>query len=96
MTMHEIAMLLVAALVGAVLGGVFFGGLWWTVRAIVASTNGVLLQLASLVGRTAIVLVGFHLASAGELRRLLACTAGFVTARILVARWVRRQPENQP
>ena len=74
---------------GLALGVFYFGGLWWTVRAIVGSQRSVLLHLASLLLRTATTLGGFYWLGGGDARRLLACLAGFVLARVLVARWVR-------
>ena len=77
------------ALGGLALGVFYFGGLWWTVRAIVGSPRSVLLQLASLLLRTAATLIGFYGVGGGDASRLLACLAGFVLARAFVARWVR-------
>ena len=83
-------MALVASLLaGLALGAFFFGGLWWTVRAIVGAAHSALLQLASLVLRTAGTLFGFHVAGSGDAGRLVACLAGFVIARAIAARWVR-------
>jgi len=86
----EIAALLLAALAGAALGAFFFGGLWWTVRTIVSSPRAGLVQFASLLVRMVVALLGFYAAGSGGLGRLLACTAGFVLARLVVARRVRR------
>jgi F1F0 ATPase subunit 2 len=77
------------ALGGVALGIFFFGGLWWTVRAIVGSPRSVLLQFASLMLRTAATLIGFYVIGGGDARRLVACLAGFVLARAFVARRVR-------
>ena len=77
------------ALGGIALGVFFFAGLWWTVRAIVGSARSALLHFASLMLRTAVTLVGFYVIGGGDARRLLACLAGFVLARVIVARRVR-------
>lgn len=77
------------ALGGVALGILFFGGLWWTVRAIVGSPRSVLLQFASLMLRTAATLLGFYAIGGGDARRLVAGLAGFVLARVLVTRWIR-------
>ena len=84
------------ALGGIALGIFYFGGLWWTVRAIVGSPRSVFLQLASLLLRTAATLVGFYWVGGGDARRLVACLAGFVLARAIVARWVRTSAPSAP
>jgi len=81
-------MLLLAAAVlgGGVLGVIFFGGLWWTVRVALASAQPALWHFGSVLLRTAVTLSGFHLIGVGHWQRLLACLAGFVLARIIVTR----------
>ncbi len=96
MTTTELATLALSALAGLALGAFFFGGLWWTVRAIVGAAHSALLQVASLVLRTAGTLLGFHVAGGGDAARLLACLAGFVVARVVVARWVKASTASAP
>jgi F1F0 ATPase subunit 2 len=72
---------------GILLGAVFFGGLWWTVRVGVSARQPALWFLFSLLARSALTLAGFYLFSAGDWRRLLACLAGFTLARFLVTRF---------
>jgi F1F0 ATPase subunit 2 len=81
---------LVLALVGGVLlGAVFFGGLWWTVRTGVLSKQPALLFFGSLMLRTGIVLSGFYFIGRGHWERLLVSLLGFVVARLLVTRFTR-------
>ena len=87
---------LLCALGGVASGVFYFGGLWWTVRAIVGPSRSVLLQLASLLLRTAATLAGFYWIGGGDARRLVACLAGFVLARAIVARWVRTPALSAP
>ena len=61
----------------ALLGAIFFGGLWWTVRKGVASRRPALWFLGSLLLRTSIALAGFYVVA----RRPLAAAAA-VPARI--------------
>lgn len=75
-----------ALLAGAVLGSVFFGGLWWTVRRGIASPRPALWFVSSLVARVALALAGIYLVSGGQWQRLLACLLGFWLARALVMR----------
>ena len=89
MTMNETLMLVVAGAVGLVLGAVFFGGLWWTVRKGVSSPRPALWFLGSMLLRMGIVLAGFYFVGGGQWQRLLACLLGFVIARFLVM-WLTR------
>jgi F1F0 ATPase subunit 2 len=78
--------LALALATGLLLGAIFFGGLWWTVRKGVSSKRPALLFLASLLLRTAVVVAGFYVVSDGHWQRLLACVLGFTIARFVVTR----------
>ncbi|MEO5958539.1 MAG: ATP synthase subunit I [Opitutaceae bacterium] len=93
--MNEPLMLVVAGAVGLVLGAVFFGGLWWTVRKGVSSPRPVLWFVGSMLLRTGIVLAGFYFVGGGQWQRLLVCLLGFVIARFLVVR-LTRAPVKHP
>jgi F1F0 ATPase subunit 2 len=82
--MIEAPVLALALLAGGVLGAIFFGGLWWTVRVGISSKWTAVLFLGSLLLRTAIVLAGFYFVSQGDWRKVLACLFGFLIARFLV------------
>jgi len=84
--MNNMLALTTAAIAGVLLGVLFFGGLWWTVRKGLTSTRPVLWFLASSVLRTGMVLIGFYVASGGHWQRLIACLIGFVIARFAVTR----------
>lgn len=84
--MNEILAGGLAAAAGLLLGAIFFGGLWWTVRKGAASPRPVLWFSGSLLVRMGIVLPGFYFVGGGELPRLLACLLGFLIARLLVTR----------
>jgi F1F0 ATPase subunit 2 len=73
-----------ALLSGILLGVIFFGGLWWTVRRGLLSPVPAMWFSASSLIRTAVALAGFYVVSCGEWRRLLACLLGFFLARIVV------------
>ncbi len=81
MMMHEMLKLVAALASGVLLGAIFFGGLWWTVRRGVTSKRPALWFCGSLLLRTGIVLVGFYFVTGGHWQRLLACLLGFVIAR---------------
>ena len=84
--MNEWLTLALAGMAGLLLGAIFFGGLWWTVRLGVASRRPALLFLGSLLLRTVVVVAGFYFVGDGHWQRLLACLFGFVIARIIVTR----------
>ena len=84
--MNETVTLASAGVAGLLLGGIFFGGLWWTVRKGVSAKRPALLFLVSLVLRTAVTVAGFYVVGDGHWQRLLACLVGFVTARFMVTR----------
>lgn len=84
-TLHDAGSLLQAAAAGAALGGVFFAGLWWTVRCVMIANNPVPWFLASLLVRMGAVLAGFYFVGGGHWDRLAACFLGFAVARVIVA-----------
>jgi F1F0 ATPase subunit 2 len=78
-----------AALSGILLGGMFFGGLWWTIRRGMLSTTPALWFSGSLLIRTTAALGGFYVVSQGERLRLPACLLGFFLARFMIIRKTR-------
>lgn len=76
-------------LAGVVLGAVFFGGLWWTVRHGISAKQPALWFFVSLLLRTSIVLLGFYFVLGDDWQRLLAGLLGFVIARRMVMRLTR-------
>jgi len=87
--MNEILHVLPALIVGMLLGAMFFGGLWWTVRKGVSSTRPALWFFGSLLLRTSMTLVGFYVVSDGHWERLLVCLLGFTIARLIATRLTR-------
>jgi F1F0 ATPase subunit 2 len=75
-----------AFLAGMVIGGIFFGGLWLTIRHTLSSAALGLWLMGSFILRAAIALAGFYAVFAGDWRRLLACLLGFILARFILAR----------
>lgn len=92
--MNDFTVLVLAGLAGLLLGAVFFGGLWWTVRKGVASPRPAVWFLASLLMRMSLVMAGFYFVGQGDWRRLVACLVGFVIARILVTRFSARSAKE--
>ena len=79
----------VALVAGLVLGTIFFGGLWWTVRKGVSSKHPALWFLGSMLVRMSIVLLGFYFVGRDDWQRLVACLVGFIIARFIVMRLTR-------
>jgi F1F0 ATPase subunit 2 len=92
--MNEPLTLAGSLLAGVLLGAFFFGGLWWTIRSSSPSQWSGMLFSASLLLRMAIAVTGFYLVSHGEWRKLVACLAGFLLARIAVTRLIRIPAEK--
>ena len=78
-----------ALLAGGVLGAVFFGGLWWTVRRGAVSPTPARWFLGSLLLRTTFVVAGFYVVGGGQPARMGLCLLGFVLARAVVLRMTR-------
>jgi F1F0 ATPase subunit 2 len=90
--MTETLRLLLAWAEGGLLGAIFFGGLWWTVRKGVSSKRPALWFSGSMLLRTSIVLTGFYFVFDDHWQRLLLCILGFFMAN-LVARLFARSAE---
>jgi F1F0 ATPase subunit 2 len=90
--MNEALTLAVDLLAGILLGAFFFGGLWWTIRKGSPSQWSGLLFAGSLLLRMAVAVGGFYLVSHGDWRKLVACLAGFLLARIAITRLIRLPP----
>ncbi len=84
--MNETLTLVLVLVTGVLVGVMFFGGLWWTIRKGVSSKQPAFWFFGSLLLRTSITLAGFYFASGGHWNRLLICLLGFVIARFIVMR----------
>ena len=92
--MNNFLILALALIAGILLGAIFFGGLWWTVRKGIAAKNAALWFLGSLLLRMSVVLTGFYFVGRGDWQRLATCLLGFVIGRIIVMRLTRTRIEN--
>ena len=77
-----------ALLTGALLGVVFFGGLWFTVLKMLSSKRPAVWLIGSLFLRMGITIAGFYFVSNGRWDRLLFCLLGFFVARVIANRVV--------
>jgi len=85
-------MLIVAGLAGVALGGMFFGGLWWTLQKGMASDQPAAWFGGSLLVRMGLALWGFYVVSGGEWPRMVACLVGFAIGRGAVTWFTRQRP----
>jgi F1F0 ATPase subunit 2 len=92
--MNEIVYKILAFIVGLLLGTIFFGGLWFTVRKLVTSKRPALWFLGSFILRVSITLIGFYYISSGSWQRLLICVAGFIIARFAVIHFTKLSKEK--
>lgn len=81
-----VAMTLAAAVVvGILLGVLYFGGLWWTVRCMPRVRRPLNLYFRSLVVRLAVVLAGFYaLLIHVDWTQFSASLIGFIAARMVI------------
>ena len=93
--MNDFLILALELVAGLLLGAIFFGGLWWTVRKGIASRYAALWFLTSMLTRMGIVLAGFYFVGHGDWRRLASCLLGFIVARFAVMRLTRPSVEQQ-
>lgn len=72
---------------GAALGGIFFIGLWWTVRKGLNAKNPAIWFLLSFLLRMGVALMGFYwIAQWGQWQHLALALLGFVLTRMLLTR----------
>jgi len=79
---------------GLVLGGLFFGGLWFTVKKALVSKKPALWYLGSLVLRVGITLLSFYYVAMGNWINMLICLLGFVIARFIVLSFTKMKDEK--
>jgi len=84
--MSDMLLLALTALAGMLLGAVYFGGLWWTVKKGLTSPRPAQWFIVSLLVRLGFTLPGFYFLAGDDWKKLLACLLGFVIARVIVIR----------
>jgi F1F0 ATPase subunit 2 len=92
--MSELLFLALALVAGLMLGAIFFGVLWWTVRKGISSRWSAFWFFGSMLLRMVMVLTGFYFVGRGDWKRLVACLLGFVIARFIVTRLTRTRVET--
>lgn len=92
--MSEFMNFALAWFIGLMLGGVFFGGLWWTVQICMVEKRATGWLLCSWLLRMGIALTGFYLVGREHWQYLLLSLLGFIMARATV-KWLTRLPVDQ-
>lgn len=85
--------IILSLLAGMTLGGLFYGGLWFTVRRLPESRHPALLALASFWIRSLIVLAGLVLLMKQSWQYGLLALVGFTVGRFAIAKFL---PEKGP
>jgi F1F0 ATPase subunit 2 len=80
--------LLVGLLSGALLGGLYLGALWFSVRRVCRGAPPASWLLGSAALRLTLLLAGFALLLGGGWERLAAGLAGFLLVRVPVVAWI--------
>ena len=93
--MNESLGLAGALVAGLLLGAMFFGGLWWTVREGLSAKRVARWFLGSLLIRMSVTLAGIYVVSGHHWERFLLCLLGFTMARGLVRLLTRPSGDNQ-
>ncbi|QDT31977.1 ATP synthase subunit I [Thalassoglobus polymorphus] len=88
--------LMLSLLAGGLLGLLFYGSLWLTIRQLPRTKQPALLFLGSFLVRMSITLFGFWIVMAGQWERALACLFGFVISRILMTLWLQPRSQHAP
>jgi F1F0 ATPase subunit 2 len=92
--MNEITTFVLLLAAGFVLGSLFFGGLWLTVKKSVSAKNPVWLIFGSFVVRTGIALLGFYYVAQFGWKAMLLALLGFIAARFMVMYFTKKYDEK--
>ena len=93
--MNELKDLIFPLAIGLLLGGVFYGGLWFTVNKALSSKRPWLWTVASFVIRMGVVVAGLILVAGPDWKRILAMLLGIVIARPIISQ-LTGIPKNEP
>jgi len=92
----EPATIVAAVCAGLLLGGLYFGGLWWTVRRMPRARHPLNMYFGSLVVRLAIILSAFYaVVIYSGWPQLAAALVGLVSARLLLIHLFARAPSGE-
>lgn len=89
--MNEIIEIIIIFICGIILGVIFFGGLWLTVKKGITSKMPGILFVASFFIRTVITLLGFYFLGANNPKNMAACLVGFVVTRFAIKYYTKSE-----
>jgi F1F0 ATPase subunit 2 len=89
------AELAVCVVAGGAAGGIYFGGLWWTVNRLTEFVHPRLALLVSFAGRAVVALAIFYLAAGGRPAGYLACAIGFLVVRFAAVRLAKPEKAKE-
>jgi len=93
--MNEILYRILVFVAGIILGTLFFGGLWLTVKKTIYTKLPALWFVGSFMVRVGITLAGFYYFAAGNWQRMLICTAGFIAARFIILHLTKTNSQGE-
>ena len=79
-----------SVLTGMILGGIYFSGLWYTVRKISDFRHPVVAVFLSFGVRASLAVIVFFLVMDGKWERLIAALLGFILIREISVKRLRR------
>ncbi|MFW6162847.1 MAG: ATP synthase subunit I [Planctomycetota bacterium] len=92
--MTDVLWLVAALVAGGLIGLVYYGGLWLTVRRLPQSRHPAALSFGSFVVRMALAAVGFWLVMGDRWERAVVALAGALVVRTVLVH--RLSPRNRP
>lgn len=96
MPINEIWPLAAAVVLGLMLGGAYFGALWWTIRRLPGVSRPGCWLVGSFVVRISLTMGAFYLLLLQGVVRLAAALIGFLLARFLWLRLSRPDKKIRP
>ena len=87
--MSDLGPIIGAFVIGMLLGALFFGGLWWTVRRGLTAANPALWFGVSALSRMALALSGLYYVARAGWPSLVASLCGLLIARVTATRLTR-------
>lgn len=93
--MNEIIPFVLIFAEGFVLGVLFFGGLWFTVKKSVSARNPIWWIFGSFIVRTGIVLSGFYYMAQFGWQAMLLGLLGLIMARFIIMHFTKRYDAKQ-
>lgn len=93
--MNEITQYVLILTAGFVLGSLFFGGLWFTLKKLVTAKNPAWLIFGSLVVRMGIALLAFYYVTQFGWQAMLLSLLGFIAARFMVVYFTKKHDAKE-